>query len=230
MKGRFDDATVVVKTFERPAILDRLLDSSLRVYPTLGVLVVDDSRLAVNPGHPNVRVLRLPYDVGLSVGRNEALATVETPLFVLLDDDFVLTRRCGLEGALDVMRQHPELDILGGQVLTLPTLHRDVGPDNREVLGGDRQRPPFVGGLPTYDRVANFFVGRTKRVRQIGWDPALKLAEHTDFFKRAHKKLLVAFDKRFMCLHAQTPFDEPYMRHRNNVEPYLAYLAQKWRS
>ena len=128
------------------------------------------------------------------------------------------------------MRSHPELDIVGGQVRTLPTFHEDVGQDNQDVFGGDPTRPARVEGLPTYDRVANFFVGRTRRIREIGWDPELKLVEHTDFFRRAHKKLLVAFDARFQCLHAMTPFDEGYMRHRSDVRGYEAYLSLKWRS
>jgi len=228
IRGNLDDVTAVVKTFERPHILQRLLDSIARVYPSLRVLVVDDGKAAVSCRTPNVRLLRLPYDVGLSVGRNEALAQLETPLFVLLDDDFVLTTDCGLERVVATMRAHPELDIVGGQVLTLPTFRRDVGVENRDVFGGNVGRPSEVGGLPTYDRVANFFVGRTARVASIGWDPKLKLLEHTDFFRRAHGHLLVAFDEGFSCLHAMTPFDDDYMRHRRDVARYEAYLAMKW--
>lgn len=227
--ARLDDITAIVKTFERPHIVARLLESIGRVYPALRVLVVDDSSVPAPVSGPTVRVLRLPYDVGLSAGRNAALAEVGTPFFVLLDDDFVLTRRCGLERVLETMREHSELDIVGGQVLTLPTYHRDVGPENLDVFGGDSKRPRAVGNLPTYDRVSNFFVGRTQRVASVGWDAKLKLLEHTDFFRRAHRHLLVAFDERFTCLHAMTPFDDVYMRHRNDTAIYQAYLALKWR-
>jgi hypothetical protein len=127
------------------------------------------------------------------------------------------------------MRRHAELDMIGGQVVTLPFYRRDVRPENRFFFGGHPERPSSVGGLVTYDRIANFFVGRTKRVASIGWDPKLKLVEHTDFFRRAHGVLLVAFDPHFRCLHAMTPFDARYMRHRDNVARYRAYLDLKWR-
>jgi glycosyltransferase involved in cell wall biosynthesis len=223
------DVTAIVKTFERPRVLRRLLASLRRVYPELAVLVVDDGREPAGVAGDGIRVLRMPYDVGLSAGRNAALAETRTELFFLLDDDFVLTTSCGLERVARVMRAHPRLDIVGGQVLTLPTFRRDVGPENRDFFGGWPEREAEIGGLPTYDRVANFFVARTKRVAAVGWDPKLKLLEHTDFFRRAHKRLLVAFDERLRCLHAMTPFDVDYMKHRNDIARYRAYLDLKWR-
>jgi hypothetical protein len=86
-----------------------------------------------------------------------------------------------------------------------------------------------VAGLPIYERTANFFVGRTPRVASVGWDARLKRVEHSDFFLRAARgKLLVAFDERFICLHARTPFDRAYMRSRLDCAEDLAYLERKW--
>jgi hypothetical protein len=192
------------------------------------VIVVDDGKVAVGCDVPNVRVVRLPFDVGVSVGRNKGVAELETPLFVMLDDDFVLTTDCGLEHVVDAMRAHSELDIIGGEVFTLPTFRRDVRIENRDVFGGRAGRPTKVGDLPVYDRVANFFIARTDRVASIGWDPNLKRLDHTDFFRRAHGRLLVAFDERFSCLHAMTPFDVDYMRYRRDFAQDQAYLAVKW--
>ena len=220
--------TAVVKTFDRPHALERLLTSISRVYPTLRVIVVDDGKVAARCRLPNVRVVRLPFDVGVSVGRNTGVSELETPLFVTLDDDFVLTTNCGLEHVVALMRTHSELDIIGGEVLTLPTFRRDVRVENRDVFGGQSGRPTKVGGLPIYDRVSNFFIGRTARVASIGWDPKLKRLDHTDFFLRAHGQLLVAFDERFSCLHAMTPFDVDYMRYRRDIACDEAYLATKW--
>src|SRR5512135_3037965 len=39
--------TAIVKTFERPQVLQRLLDGIRRAYPSLQVIVVDDSRAPV---------------------------------------------------------------------------------------------------------------------------------------------------------------------------------------
>ena len=43
------DITVVVKTFERPECLRRLVSSIRRFYPGIPVFVVDDSREALEP-------------------------------------------------------------------------------------------------------------------------------------------------------------------------------------
>jgi len=100
-----EDTTVVIKTFERPQCLRRLLESIFRYYPDIKVVIADDS---ADPGKTKrevvgswsgkkIECLELPYDVGLSAGRNWALAHVKTPYFVLCDDDFIFDRRTDLE-------------------------------------------------------------------------------------------------------------------------------------
>lgn len=50
--------TAVVKTFERPAVLERLVSSIRRFYPKLHIIVVDDSREPEPlPGVETVRAL-----------------------------------------------------------------------------------------------------------------------------------------------------------------------------
>ena len=84
-----DDLTAVIKTFQRPRSLDRLIASIRRFYPELKILVGDDS--FVPSPHHNVDYLRLTPDVGVSAGRNALLERIETPYFLLLDDDLEFT-------------------------------------------------------------------------------------------------------------------------------------------
>ena len=67
--------------------------------------------------------------------------------------------------------------------------------------------PPgsFINGLPVYNKVANFYIGRTERIRLVGWNPALKRLDHADFFTRALGILTTVFNPNLKCLHAQTP-------------------------
>lgn len=211
--------TALVKTFERPQICQRLLDSIHRLYPALPSVVVDDSREPRN--WVGTRTIKLPYDVGLSAGRNEGLKHVETELFVLLDDDFIFFRDTDLSGPVRFMIEHPDVDIYGGQVFDLPFFERGVADSNRACFGGP---PRSVGGLPVYDRIACFWVGRTRTVRDLGFEPRLKLVEHTEFFWRARGTLLTVFDERFRILHAKTPFDDDYMKKRTDVSNYVALL------
>ena len=216
--GRFDDVTVVIKTFERPAVLARLLRSLRREYPTLPVLVADDSRTPASLVSPHTRVLALPYDVGLSAGRNRALAEVTTPYFWLLDDDFVFSGTA-LEPSLAWLREHPRVDIVAGRVVDLPSLV----PSPRRTRGPREQ----IDGLRRFDFVPHFFLGRTETARALGWDEELTLVEHSDFFERARERLVIVEDPRMRVLHARTLFDLEYMAKRRDVARYVALRRAK---
>lgn len=212
-----NDLTAVIKTFERPAALKRLLASIQRLYPGLRVIVADDSR------HPlvsdRVQVIAMPYYSGISMGRNEALRHVTTKYVLFLDDDFVFYRKTNLAGAVAMMQANPEIDIMGGEVLNLP-FFTTIDYFRAVLFPSERlatMRPgSLVGGLPVYDKVANFFIGRSERISVVGWDPRLRKVEHADFFTRAKGVLTTVFNRRLRCLHAPTPFDAAYMRLRND--------------
>src|SRR5206468_3533420 len=88
------ELTALVKTFERPPILRRLVSSIKRLYPALRVVIVDDSR---KPSRlPGTETIVMPYDSGISAGRNEGLKHVTTPYVLVLDDDFIFFRRTRL--------------------------------------------------------------------------------------------------------------------------------------
>jgi len=227
--GLLEELTALVKTFERPRVLRRLVESMKRMYPRLRVLVVDDSH------HPvpieGVETILLPFDSGVSAGRREGLRHVTTRYVLVLDDDFVFYRRTDLVSALRLMEEHPQIDIMGGQVITLPfyrsTDYRDAWlfPTHAEPT-----MPPgsAIGGLPVQDKVADFFIGRTERVRLVNWDPALKRVDHADFFTRAVGVLTTVYNADLKCLHAQTPFDVAYMRHREDWLADNAVLQYRW--
>ena len=67
--------TLVVKTFERPAVLRRMLASIRRVFSG-PVVVADDSRAPGAPHDPATRVVALPFDTGIGAGRNALLTAV----------------------------------------------------------------------------------------------------------------------------------------------------------
>ena len=225
-----DDVTAVVKTFERPAALRRLLRSIRRLYPTLRVIVVDDSRDPA--GLDGVEVVPLPYRSGTSRGRNEGLRRVETRYVLLLDDDFVFYRGTRVGDALALLDEHPEIDVLGRELLKLPLLQRQPrrldGPLLPTEAAPVAPIGSTVGGLAVAASVPNFFVARTDRLALVPWDPELRVGEHAEFFTRALGTLLTVFDPRFRCLHAPTPFDRAYMESRLDVSRERLYLARRY--
>jgi len=221
--------TAIVKTFERPAALRRLLESVQRLFPALTVIVADDSRTPSQV--PGVRTLALPFDVGVSAGRQAALAEVRSEYTWVLDDDFVLYHGTGLARALAALDQNQMLDIVGGAVIDLPLGRLQTGrnaalyPTNRAPLA---PLGSLIGGLPVRDKVPNFFLARTDRLRLVGWDPSLKRLDHADFFTRARGVLVTAYEDRFRCLHAQTPFDRSYMVQREALAADAAILKKRY--
>lgn len=224
-----DRLTVLVKTFERPAILRRLIASIRRGYPSLPIIVADDSREPTRL--PDVETIVLPHDSGVSAGRQAGLDRVRTPFVVVVDDDFVFLPDTALAPAVATLVRNPSIDILGGQLVDLPQL-RFRSPPLGQIFATDAQPLAPIGssidGLLVCDKVANFYVARTERLRLVGWDAQLRRIDHADFFTRALGVLLTVFDRELRALHAQTPFDAAYMAHRMDVARDQAILAARW--
>jgi glycosyltransferase involved in cell wall biosynthesis len=221
--------TAVIKTFERPRILRRLLASVDRLYPQLKVIVVDDSRNA-RPVE-GIETIILPFDSGLSAGRQAGLERVTTPYVLILDDDFIFYRYTDLGSALAIMNQQPDIDIMGGDVIYLPGFtsydYSEIAVPN---LGQQAARPPgsTIAGLQVLDKVPNFFIARTERLKLVGWQSELKLIEHGDFFARARGILTTVFNPNLKCLHAQTPFDLNYRQYRDSYLIETAILQYRY--
>jgi Glycosyl transferase family 2 len=221
--------TVLVKTFERPRILRRLVASIRRLYPTLGVIVVDDSRKPIRL--EGAETIAMPYDSGVSAGRNEGLRHVATRYALVLDDDFVFYRHTRLGAALALMERHPEIDIMGGQILELPFLRPRPLPQG--AIFPTAARPPValgsrLGGLEVVDKVPTFYLARRERLALVPWDPELKRMDHADFFTRALGLLTTVLNPEIKCLHARTPFDAEYMRRRLDLVADSEILAERY--
>ena len=224
-----DRLTIVVKTFERPHLLRRLVRSIHRTQPGVRVVVVDDSREPTRLD--GVDTVVLPFDQGVSAGKQAGLAEVSTPYVALLDDDFVLDRHTDLAGAVAFLDANPEADLVGGRVVYLPTFSSN---DYRTSGLFPTSVPPkvapgtLIGGLPVYDKVANFYVARTDALRSVGWDPALKRTDHTDFFTRARGVLTTVYDERLACLHGQDRFATAYLAVRDDTAADRQVITQRW--
>jgi glycosyltransferase involved in cell wall biosynthesis len=223
--------TALVKTFERPRTLQRLLASIRRLYPNLEVVVVDDSRTSVP--QDGVRTITMPYDSGVAAGRNEGLRHVTTQYVLVLDDDVVLSRHTRLGHALALMERHPQIDIMGGQLIDLPFFTARRSTDATDAIFPTDARPAVplgssVGGLAVCAKVPNFFIARRDRLALVPWDPELKRMEHADFFTRALGVLTTVFNPDLEGFHARTPFDANYMQRRMDLVASEEILAERY--
>lgn len=222
--------TLVVKTFERPAVLRRMLRSVRRVYSG-PILVADDSKAEFQTEDPLVRVLRLPYDSGIGAGRNALLEAVETKFVLMADDDMHLLPNFDVRRPVNYLQRHPEVDLCGGRVIHLP-LWRTADYSSTRLFaypGAPRVREgTVIDGLPVTYKAPNFYVARTERVRAVGYDDRLKRQDHNDFFTSAYGELVCVIDRRMVCLHAHSFFDAHYQSFRMDTGADQTYLSAKW--
>ena len=223
------EVTAIIKTFERPERCQALIDSIRVLHPDLRIVVVDDSR---EPRQfAAAETLVLPFDSGVSAGRNLALGAVATPYVLNLDDDLMFFRGTRLAAAMALLRGLPQVDIMGGVMLDLPHYgwnHSLGGPLHPTSARAKLPAGTRIGPLTVADKVSNFFLARTAAVRSIGWDPLVRRLDHADFFTRAKGRLVSAYNPALQVLHVKDPFAADYRRFRFDIAPDLAYLKDKF--
>ena len=194
------DLTVVVKTFQRPEALRRLVASIRRFYPDVPVVVVDDSAEPLEPPPDGVTLYRhLPFNsLGVSAGRNLGVREAQTPYTLICDDDMVFGPKTDVARMLRTV-QETRFDVVSCRWLdhepwrSIPRGYRryegtlDVE-DGVLVhrLGATRGE---IEGLPVFDIVHQFFVAPTEVLRANPWDEGFRVAgEHVDFFLRLKER------------------------------------------
>ncbi|XP_041257176.1 beta-1,4 N-acetylgalactosaminyltransferase 1 [Onychostruthus taczanowskii] len=184
--------TVATKTFLRYDKLRGLIASIRRFYPSVTIVVADDSQRPEPLAGPHLEHYLMPFGKGWFAGRNLAVSQVTTKYVLWVDDDFIFTPRTRLEKLVDVL-ERTSLDLVGGAVREITgytTTYRQRLSVRGGGAGGDclRTRPGFhhrLAGFPACvvtDGVVNFFLARTDKVRQVGFDPRLRRVAHLEFF------------------------------------------------
>jgi glycosyl transferase family 2 len=188
------DLTVVVKTFQRPDALRRLLGSIRRFSPSLPVYVVDDSEQPLEPVPDGVtRYWHLPFNsLGVSAGRNFGLQQVESEFVLFCDDDMVFERRTDVDAMLRTVRTTP-FDVVSCRWLDHDPW-RSIRRGYRryegtmDVVDGVlvhrlEATRGTIDGLPVFDIVHQFFVAPVAALGPEPWNPRFRVAgEHVDFF------------------------------------------------
>ncbi|KAM6188896.1 beta-1,4 N-acetylgalactosaminyltransferase 1 [Sarcoramphus papa] len=184
--------TIATKTFLRYDKLRGLIASIRRFYPSVTIVVADDSQRPEPLQGPHLEHYLMPFGKGWFAGRNLAVSQVTTKYVLWVDDDFIFTPRTRLEKLVDVL-ERTSLDLVGGAVREI-TGYTTTYRQRLSVLGGGaggdclRTRPGFhhrLAGFPSCvvtDGVVNFFLARTDKVRQVGFDPRLRRVAHLEFF------------------------------------------------
>jgi hypothetical protein len=228
-----DEITVAAKTFLRPRTARRMVRSLRRVFPGR-IVIADDSPEPMSPPDDSTEIVAMPFNSGVSRGRNAALDQVRTPYVLVTDDDAVFTRGSGLADALRFLQQHPEVDAVCAVIVELPRWYTVTYTRAEEELfpGHLPPRVPFgelIGGLPVVPKAPQTYLARTEALRSVRYDENLRMVDHRDFYSAACGRLVFVQDPRFVAFHARTPFDRTYTAYREDVAADLDYLRHKWR-
>ncbi|CAH1240740.1 B4GALNT2 [Branchiostoma lanceolatum] len=190
--------TIITKTFLRYPSVKALLNSTRMFYPKIRIVIADDSRPVEDLQAENTDHYVMPFGAGWFGGRNLALSQVTTPYFLWVDDDYVFVNDTKLEKFVEVL-DNTNLDLVSGRVG-----NRNLMYSKLSILPGDDHGDCLVQGHGHYGRVpgyphcyltpkvTNFYMGRTDKVRAVGFDPTYSRYGHTEFFVDAMGRLRMA--------------------------------------
>lgn len=256
------DLTILIKTLEREAHLVQLLTSIKKYGFTGQIIIADDSQnsyeLSIKGKFLDLNILyiTLPFNQGLSIGRNIMLEKVKTTYFLLCDDDFVFDRRARIPLMKKLLNSY-NLDILGG-VFLQHNLKTRIG---KYLLRLNKYLSRYNWVLPSFqvyeyqagfhienekislfpveyndpvtacDLTHNFFLARTEKVKSFGgWNSNLKVGEHENFFIRAKLAgLKIGTTRKCGVIHDQwIPNSEEYKRLRNTAKEYQMIALEEF--
>lgn len=233
------DVTVLVKTFERPEALKRLLASVRRRYERVQIVVVDDSGRRLDPVPSEIATyIHEPYNtVGAAGGRNLGLRQVETPYVLVCDDDMVFERRTDLGRMLHALKS-TSFDVVSCVWLDFdPWKGICRGPRRFEGtldvedgvlvhrLGATRG---IADGLPVFDIVHQFFVAARERLGLDPWDPDLNLSEHYELFLTFKERGLRSTRLHNVVVQHRQELPPGYQEVREGTRHYVdAWLAKR---
>jgi glycosyltransferase involved in cell wall biosynthesis len=235
-----DDVTIGIKTFFRRPCLRRCIASIRKFYPSIQIIVADDSPKDIQTKNvkefgrlPGVKILGLPFDVGLSAGRNAIVKACDTKYLQIIDDDTIFRNKTKIEILYRFLEEHNEYNLIGGN-----SAKRDHGYicTYLEIRGHKLYlRRKHFGLIPNNickavrtHRCLNYFMAHTEALQNHLWDARLKIAEHEDFFVRAWigKKLTVAFTPDVVFFEKRQVSERYNKYRRKRVQKYIDMAEQ----
>ncbi|XP_067302111.1 beta-1,4 N-acetylgalactosaminyltransferase 1a isoform X2 [Pseudorasbora parva] len=228
--------TIATKTFLRYDKLQDLINSIRQFYPTITIVIADDTKDPKPVSGPNIEHYIMPFGKGWFAGRNLAVSQVTTKYVLWLDDDFIFTSRTKLEKMVDIL-ERTTLDLVGGavrEVTGYTATYRHIistgaGDEEGDCLHIRTGFHHVIEGFPNCvvaDAVINFFMARTEKMREVGFDPRLARVGHLAFFIDGLGSLHVGSCDDVIISHAskikamlpwgQSEIDKAYFKFRYN--------------
>ena len=232
-----ENVTFVFKSFERQQLAKRLYKNIQRYYPSINVIIVDDSSKPLELTGPVLRVVQLPFNSGLSKGLNKGLELVQTPFVVRMDDDELLTPHSNFHEQLEFLLANSKIDLVGILPMNLPLRNhwKKQGIDEYQKFNMANAPKPLIiphgtvidANHVVLGKVPNIFIARTDKHRNLGYDDNIRMIDHHEFFFRAAGNIVSVLDHSCFVAHIHSPFDHAYQVYRNDILGDKQYIALK---
>jgi GR25 family glycosyltransferase involved in LPS biosynthesis len=186
------DVTIIIKTFLRPKCLLRLLFGIRNKYSYVRIIIADDSLnkiLKEGENSLNIYCIYLPFNIGVSKGRNDCVDMVRTKYLILLDDDMIVSKNTNFELFYDTIEKYQnEIDLLAGTVLDRGSYDAlfEVYTQQKTVNILENAILYKKNEITWSHRQLNFFICKTQLLKDVPWDNNLKTEEHTEHFYRIY--------------------------------------------
>jgi glycosyltransferase involved in cell wall biosynthesis len=233
------EIAIGIKTFFREKTLFKTLDAIEKYFPlSYRLYIADDGRISVekeyryqkltNEGH---EIIKLPFNCGISTGRNEIIKKVKEDYVLITDDDIELQDSNIIMNMKRVLDTKKDIGVCSGMLFSengsfLASENYQKGV-RFEIDRGMLFRYPSLhkihkAGDSFYvyaDQVVNFFLAKKAVFKDIKWDNKIKVEwEHLDFFLRLKEtKWKVASCINTKATHLQSINDSDYNYHRRSI-------------
>ena len=224
--------SIIIPTRDRRGELVECLDSIERQdYPHVEVVVVDDhseddTAEYVSANHPSVRLIVAERRRQPSFLRNLGLRAADGEFVLFLDSDSELPRPDSLSTMVQVLRDHPDVAVLGGEIKVRGGRSDEAYGRNVRFNG---ETCPVAASAETpealvdcdYVATCNCF-GRAEDMRRVGgFDPYFGFGgEDVDFVLRVARGRRCCVSYATAVKHKQSP------RGRNPDETYRYHFAR----
>ncbi len=242
---------VIVTAISTSVRLRLFVESVQKYYPFIPIYIgiqggltppIDDLR-----GRSGIKIIDLPFDIGLSAARNALVSHTREPFVLICDDDFIFGPDNGLESALSIFDSYPDVLVVGGRVTHFEYVEDKMFERSEKLLAHNLVYDPLSFTLIQYpinllmpphmshrgssllfcDMVPNFCIIKKEVIENysVRWDEKIKInAEHVDYFLqlKAIPTARIAYYEGFSVEHHRRQTDAyKSLRGRLDFDPYF---------
>lgn len=204
------DLTFIIVTFLRDEYLFECIKSLRKTYGWECSILVGENNKKTKEKEDflkenKAKYYKLPFDSGVTKGRNKLIKKVKTKYVCVGDDDFYYDKNAKVDELLNLIKEK-DMDLVGGRIREGSVKNYqgfiEIGENflkYRKIPEEEIEKVLLYNQTHKKKRAIrcditfNFFVVKTSVCREITWDEKIKVAsEHSDWFislKKAGKKI-----------------------------------------